>query len=315
MKKLTVLSIGATFVLAVLIFIWGYNYLKGRDLFRNEKVFYARYHKVSGLINANPVLIHGMQVGQVRNISFTNDRTGDLMVEMVITKPFPVPKDTKARIINATLLGDKSVDLVLGKSNELAISGDTLTGTVEVTLQEEVNAALAPMKARAEAILTNMDSLVASISTMFNKDATSKMKSSIKDIEGTFHNLNDASANLNEMIRDNNLRITHTLSNLDSLSNTLNDKREDMGKIVYNFKNISDSLSKAQLVETIEQTKQTLKQVNLLLAKVNQGQGTVGALMTNDSLYKALNQSTLQLQLLLKDIRENPHRYVKFSLF
>lgn len=315
MKKSTVLSIGATFVLAILIFIWGYNYLKGRDLFRNEKVFYARYHKVSGLINANPVLIHGMQVGQVRNISFTNDRTGDLMVEMVITKAFPIPKDTKARIINATLLGDKSVDLVLGTSNEPAISGDTLPGTVEVTLQEEVNAALAPMKARAEAILTNMDSLVASISTMFNKDATNKMKISIKDIQGTFHNLNDASANLNEMIRDNNLRITHTLSNLDSLSNTLNDKREDVGKIVYNFKNISDSLSKAQLVETIEQTKQTLKQVNRLLAKVNQGQGTVGALMTNDSLYKVLNQSTLQLNLLLKDIRENPHRYVKFSLF
>lgn len=315
MKKSTVLSIGATFVLAILIFIWGYNYLKGRDLFRNEKVFYARYHKVSGLINANPVLIHGMQVGQVRNISFTNDRTGDLMVEMVITKAFPIPKDTKARIINATLLGDKSVDLVLGTSNEPAISGDTLPGTVEVTLQEEVNAALAPMKARAEAILTNMDSLVASISTMFNKDATNKMKSSIKDIQGTFHNLNDASANLNEMIRDNNLRITHTLSNLDSLSNTLNDKREDVGKIVYNFKNISDSLSKAQLVETIEQTKQTLQQVNRLLAKVNQGQGTVGALMTNDSLYKVLNQSTLQLNLLLKDIRENPQRYVKFSLF
>ena len=315
MKKLTVLSIGATFVLAIIIFIWGYNYLKGKDLFRNEKVFYARYHKVSGLINANPVLIHGMQVGQVHNISFTNDRTGDLMVEIVITKPFPVPKDTKARIINATLLGDKSVDLVLGTSNELAISGDTLLGTVEVTLKEEVNSALAPMKARAEAILTNMDSLVASISTMFNKDATSKMKSSIKDVEGTFHNLNNASANLNEMIRDNNQRITHTLSNIDSLSNTLNNKREDVGKIIYNLKNISDSLSKAQLVETIEQTKQTLKKVNLLLAKVNQGQGTVGALMTNDSLYKALNQSTLQLQLLLKDIRENPHRYVKFSLF
>jgi len=314
-KKSTVLSIGATFVLAILIFIWGYNYLKGRDLFRNEKVFYARYHKVSGLINANPVLIHGMQVGQVRNISFTNDRTGDLMVEMVITKDFPIPKDTKARIINATLLGDKSVDLVLGKFNQLAISGDTLPGTVEVTLQEEVNAALAPMKARAEAILTNMDSLVASVSNMFNKDATNKMKSSIKDIQGTFRNLNDASANLNGMIRDNNLRITHTLSNLDSLSNTLNDKREDVGKIVYNFKNISDSLSKAQLVETIEQTKQTLKQVNQLLAKVNQGQGTVGALMTNDSLYKVLNQSTLQLNLLLKDIRENPQRYVKFSLF
>lgn len=315
MKKSTVLSIGATFVVAIIIFIWGYNYLKGRDLFRNEKVFYARYHKVSGLINANPVLIHGMQVGQVRNISFTADHSGDLMVEMVITKTFPIPKDTKARIINATLLGDKSVDLVLGKSSVLAKSGDTLAGSVEVTLQEEVNAALAPMKARAETILSNMDSLVASISNMFNADATANMKNSIKDIQSTFHNLNDASANLNVMIRDNNLRISHAIANIDSLSSTLNDKRDDVGKIVYNFKNISDSLSKAQLVQTIEQTKQTLKHVNQLLDKVNQGQGTVGALMTNDSLYKVLNQSTLQLNLLLKDIRENPQRYVKFSLF
>jgi len=314
-KKSTILYIGATFVLAVVIFIWGYNYLKGKDIFRNEKVFYARYHKVSGLINANPVLIHGMQVGQVRDIRFTSDHSGDLMVEMVITKAFPIPKNTKARIINATLLGDKSVDLVLGDSHALAKSGDTLRGSVEVTLQEEVNAALAPMKARAETILSNVDSLVASISTLFNEDATKNMKSSIKDIQGTFRNLNAASENLNLMVRDNNLRVSHAIANLDSLSMTLNDKRDDMGKIIHNFKNISDSLSKANFVATIEQTKRTLEKVNLLLAKVNRGEGSLGALMTNDSLYRALNQSTLQLNKLLQDIRENPQRYVKFSLF
>lgn len=315
MKKSTIIYIGATFILAIVIFIWGYNFLKGRDLFRNETVFYARYHKVSGLTNSNPVLIHGMQVGQVRKISFTPDHSGDLMVEVVLTKKFPIPKDSKARIINATLLGDKSIDLTLGNSKVLAQSGDTLEGTVEVTLKEEVNSALAPMKARAETILSNVDSLVASISTLFNKDATKKINTSFKDIQQTFHNLNTASNNLNKMIQDNNLRISHTIANMDSVSMTFNSKRDDIGQIVGNLKNISDSLSKADLIQTIAQTKNTIEQVNLLLVKVNKGQGSLGALMTNDSLFRELNKSSIQLNKLLKDIRENPHRYLKFSFF
>ncbi|GMT45042.1 MAG: organic solvent ABC transporter substrate-binding protein [bacterium] len=315
MKKSNVIYIGATFVLAILIFVWGYNYLKGKDLFSKQRIFYSRYHKIDGLVTANPVLINGKQVGSVNKIYFTPDNSGDLMVVFLIKDKFPIPKNTVARIINATLLGAKSVDLKLGNSKVLAQSGDTLRGSVEVTLKNEVNSALAPMKARAESLLSNVDTLVRSISELFSKNAKGNLKRSITDIAGTLHNLNITTAELRDMVENNNVHVSRTLANLDSLTETLMESRGDLQVTIHNFKNISDTLSKVELAQTILQTKKSLVRINLLLKRINQGQGTIGSLMVNDSLYIELNKSALELNKLLKDIRENPRRYLKFSLF
>jgi len=314
-KKSSVIYIGATFILAIVIFVWGYNYLKGKDLFSKQRIFYSRYHKIDGLVTANPVLINGKQVGSVNKIYFTPDHSGDLMVVFLIKDKFPIPKNTVARIINATLLGAKSVDLKLGNSKVLAQSGDTLKGSVEVTLKNEVNSALAPMKARAESLLSNVDTLVRSISELFSKNAKGNLKKSITDVAGTLHNLNITTAELKDMVENNNVHVSRTLANLDSLTSTLMDSRGDLQVTIRNFKNISDTLSKVELTQTILQTKESLVRINLLLKRINQGQGTIGSLMINDSLYIELNKSALELNNLLKDIRENPHRYLKFSLF
>ena len=315
MKKSTYIYIGLSFIFGIIIFIWGYNYLKGKDLFRNETIYYVRYHDISGLVNANPVLFHGMQVGAVRNIHLAPDGSGDIVIELVLNKKIPLPKDTRSRIINATLLGDKSVDLKLGTSREMAKSGDTLIGCVEVTLKQQVTSALAPMKARAEAILSNVDSLVASVSKMLSKTNTHSIDTTVRNIQGTFDNLNKTTANLNALVSDNRIRISQTLTNIDSLSLALNNKKGDINKIISNFKRVSDTLNQAQIGQTLRETKQSLTHLNVLLAKINAGQGTVGALMTSDSLHIELNKTMLQLNKLIKDIRENPHRYLKFSVF
>ncbi len=315
MKKITVIYIGLTFVLAILIFVWGYNFLKGKDLFSKQTILYSRYQKIDGLVTANPVTINGKQVGSVNKIYFAPDHSGDLIVTFLIKDKFPIPKNTVARIVNATLLGAKSVDLKLGNSKEFVQSGDTLRGSVEVTLKNEVNSALAPMKERAERILSNVDTLVKSLSGLFSKNGERNLKTSITDVAGTLHNLNVTTAELKEMVRKNSELVNRTLANLDSLSGALSSSRGNLQATIYNFKNISDSLSKADIVGTIRQTKASLDQVNQLLANINKGKGTVGQLMVNDSLYRALNKSVIDLDKLLKDLRENPHRYLKFTLF
>ncbi len=315
MKKVTVIYIGFTFVLAILIFVWGYNFLKGKDLFSQQTILYSRYQKIDGLVTANPVTINGKQVGSVNKIYFAPDHSGDLIVTFLIKDKFPIPKNTVARIVNATLLGAKSVDLKLGNSKELVQSGDTLRGSVEVTLKNEVNSALAPMKERAERILSNVDTLVKSLSDLFSKNGEKNLKTSISDVAGTLHNLNVATAELKDMIKKNSVLVNRTLANLDSLSGTLSSSRGNLQATIYNFKNISDSLSKADLAGTIRQTKASLENINQLLANINKGKGTVGQLVVNDSLYRALNKSVIDLDKLIKDLRENPHRYLKVTLF
>ncbi len=315
MKKTTIIYIGVTFVLAILIFIWGYNYLKGKDLFSKQTILYSRYQKIDGLVTANPVMINGKQVGSVNKIFFAPDHSGDLIVTFIIKDKFPIPKNTVARIINATLLGAKSVDLRLGNSKEMVQSGDTLKGSVEVTLKDEVNSALAPMKARAERLLSNVDTLVRGLSKLFSNDAQGNIHKSFADVAGTLHNLNITTAELKVMVKDNSVHVSRTLSNLDSLSGALSDSRMDLRATIHNFKDISDTLSKAEISQTIHQAKMSLERINLLLKNINAGQGTIGALVVNDSLYMELNKSALELNKLLKDLRENPHRYLKFSVF
>lgn len=307
--------IGVTFVVAILIFIWGYNYLKGKDLFKKQMVLHVRYHNVSGLVTANPILLNGMQVGQVSNVQFAPDYSGDIMVSLLISKPFPIPVDTKARIVNATLLGDKSVELILGKSKQLVKNNDTLQGNVEVNLKEQVNSALAPIKARAEQILSNADSLITALNDALGRHGNNSLKTSMQDLQSTFRNLNASTATLNQMVKTNQKKIDHIFSNVDSLSGTLSSNRKDITDVVHNLKNVSDSLSSANLKGMITNASKTLNQLQLMLKKVNAGQGTAGAFMANDSLYLEVNRTVIQLKKLLKDIRENPHRYLKFSVF
>lgn len=315
MKKSSLIYLGISFVVAIVIFIWGYNYLKGKDLFKQQLVLHVRYHNVSGLVTANPILLNGLQIGQVSSVKFAPDHSGDIMVSLLISKPFPIPVDSKARIINATLLGDKSVELLLGKSKELVKNGDTLEGSVEVNLKEQVNAALAPFKAKAEQILSNADSLITALNDAFGHRGNNSLKTSMADLQSTFHNLNQTTATLNKMVKTNQKKIGRVISNLDSLSGTLSNNRQNISDVIHNLKNISDSLSNANLKGTIANTSKTLNQLQSILKKINTGQGTAGAIMTNDSLYIQINKTVIQLKKLLEDVRENPHRYLKFSVF
>ncbi|MBN2616265.1 MAG: MCE family protein [Bacteroidales bacterium] len=315
MKKSTLFYIGATFILAIAVFIWGYNFLKGRDLFKKQTVYYVRYNNVSGLMDANPVLLNGMQIGQVKNIQFTKDYSGNVMVELILDKYFPIPKNTMARITNASLLGDKSVELILGNSKQLAHNNDTLQGEVQVTLTEQVNAALAPMKARAEQILSNADSLITSLNDALGRRGNNSLKTSLKDLSGTFHNLNKATASLNSLVETNTAKINQIVTNLDTLSTTLKNNHQQIQQIIQNTNKVSQSLADAHLKEVVNNMNKTVEQIQFMLAQVNQGKGTVGSLMTNDSIYQEVNNSLIELKKLLKDIRENPKRYVKFSVF
>lgn len=315
MKKSSLVYIGVTFVAAIVIFIWGYNYLKGKDLFREQMILHVRYPNVSGLVVANPITLNGMQIGQVSSVKFARDYSGDIMVSLLISKHFPIPVDSKARIVNATLLGAKSVELVLGKSKQMVKNNDTLTGSVEVNLKEQVNSALAPIKARAEQILSNADSLISALNDALGSRGNNSLKASMLNLKSTFHNLNETTATLNVMVKENKKKVGNIISNMDSLSGTLSSNRKNIGKIVENLKNVSDSLSSANLKGMVANTSKTLNQLQLMLKKINAGKGTAGAILTNDSLYLEMNKTVIQLKKLLKDIRENPHRYLKFSVF
>jgi phospholipid/cholesterol/gamma-HCH transport system substrate-binding protein len=307
--------IGVTFILAIIIFIWGFNYLKGRDLFKKQKFLYARYHTVNGLVTAKPVYINGLRVGQVNKLYFAPDMSGDVIVELLIQTKFPIPKNTVAHIFSADLMGSKSVTLKLGDSPEIAQNGDTLKTSVERSLMEEVNKQVKPIKAKAEVLLGSIDTLIDAFNAVMNEASRKNLESSIKNLRTTIKNLTLTSQHIDNMVEGSVDHVSSIIENIDSLMFTLNKNRGGFSNIVSNLSQLTDSLSKSDFVSTVNNINKSLTNINDIMAKINNGSGTLGKLVNNDSLYTELNKSAAELNKLLLDIREHPKKYVKLSLF
>lgn len=307
--------VAISFIAALLLFIWGLNFLKGKDVFMKERVFYARYAQVNGLIKSNPVVINGFRVGQVGDIYFDPSMNGNIIVEISLHNDFPIPANSEARIFSNDLMGSKAVDLRLGNSSQTLESGDTLASSVEASLMEEVNAQVAPLKRKAEGLLSSLDSVAVVLQTMLSEKSKDNITASLQNISNTFKNLESTTANIDSMVIDERNRIAAILYNIDMITQNLEENSTQIDRIIDNVAVFSDSLAVTDISGTVRQAEAALAEVNSMMRSVNAGQGTLGKLMSNDSLYNELQHSADALNKLLEDIKANPKRYVKFSLF
>jgi phospholipid/cholesterol/gamma-HCH transport system substrate-binding protein len=309
------ISIGLVFIAALALFIWGFNYLKGFNLLKDQRMLYAVYDRVSGLSKANPVLINGLKVGQVSDIYFDPDFSGDIIVKITIESQIPIPKNSIALIYSSDLMGSKAINLQLGNDTAFVMDGDTLATNVEASLKEAVNQQIQPLKAKAEELILSIDSVVTVIKEIFNEKAKQNLTSSLASIEETFRNLESASYNLDQMVAAEKTRLGEIMQNLETITGTISENKENIDNILTNFSTLSDSLARAEIPQTFSNINRVVGDVAEIADKINRGEGTIGMLINDDKLYRDLQKSADQLQLLMEDIRLNPKRYVRFSLF
>ncbi|HOI33323.1 MAG TPA: MCE family protein, partial [Bacteroidales bacterium] len=186
---------------------------------------------------------------------------------------------------------------------------------IEASLMEEVNAQVAPLKNKAEGLLSSIDSVVVALQAILNENAKENIMSSLQNISNTFKNVESTTANIDSMVVLERGRIAAILFNVEMITQNLEHNTREIDRIINNVASFSDSLAVADVAGSIREAKIALAEINLLIAGINQGQGTIGQLMQNDSLYLGLQHSSEALNKLLEDIKANPKRYVKFSLF
>jgi phospholipid/cholesterol/gamma-HCH transport system substrate-binding protein len=212
-------------------------------------------------------------------------------------------------------MGSKAIDLKLGNDSLLVANGDTLGTRVEASLKEAVNQQIQPLKAKAEELILSIDSVVTVIKEIFNEQARENLTSSLASVQATFENLESASYNLDQMIAAEKVRFGEIMYNLESITTTIRENEEDIDNIISNFSVISDSLAQADIPQTFANINRVVADVADIVEKIDNGEGTLGMLVNNESLYRDLQKSAEQLSLLLEDLRVNPKRYVRFSLF
>jgi len=307
-------KIAIIFIFTLTLFIWGMNFLKGNDLLQNKRKYYAVYNNVSGLMAANPVLINGFKVGIVTKMEFLNDNSGRVIVEFTINKVVEIPKNTIARIVNSDLLGSKAVQFLLGKG-EIAANKDTLIGEVQLSMTDEISAQIKPIKIRAESIMTSLDTIVSSFKVVLNERTQNNLISSFENIQQTLLHLNNTVGSVDFIVSKNKNKLSDFIGNIDEISATIKANNSKISNIISNFSSISDTLAKAQFAQTIQNANKAISDLDIMLSKINKGEGTLGQLATNDTLYINLKNTTESLNLLFKDLKENPKRYVHFSVF
>lgn len=315
MKIRKEVTIGLSFAGTIILFIWGFNFLKGTDLFSPKREFFALYNNVGGLVVSNPVVISGVKVGTISSVKFHPGDNGLVVVKMLLTTDFPIPSDSRAKIYSSDLMGSKAVEIVLGGNAALAVSGDTLTGEIATGLTDQLVSELVPLKDRAEAMMVHADSVLVALNNVLTPSSQEKLRHTLVSLDKTMIQVEGMTTRLNTILGNQQLSIEGILKNTESFTANLKANNQNITKLIANLERVSDSLASAPLGRTLNELEGTVARANLLLKGIEEGQGTAGQLLKSDSLYKALNRSALNLEVLLKDLKENPERYVKFSLF
>ncbi len=290
-------KIGLIITLVLVVFIWGVNFLKGRNLFTTSNQYYAVFDAIGGLEKSARVGANGYTLGIVSDITFFPGNYKKILVEISVDRQFKIPKNTIIEVYSADFMGSKAINLVLGNSPVFAKDDDTLASRYEGDLLKK----LMPLKDRAENLIISIDSVMAIIRTTFNPETKRNVQRSI--------------AAMDDLILSQKTKITLILDHLESISNNLASSNKSVTNIVNNLSSVSDSIAKADLKKVIDQTNFALSQSNDILLKINKGKGTIGKLVNNDSLYVVLEKTVKDLDNLLNDLNKNPKRYVHFSVF
>ncbi len=308
-------KIGIVVTIAFALLYWGINFLKGMDIFSNDRILYAVYEDVGGLERANPVKINGLSVGQVRNMYFSKDGDAKIIIEILLKNQIPVPKNSTAKIVSSDILGSKAVDIILGDSPEFIESGDTLRADMEISIKEEVSRQLQPIKTKAENLMMSIDTVLVMLNGLFSSTNTRNITKSVEYMTNSFENLESTTNTIDTLLKGQRKRLENIFGNIESITQNLQANEGNLNNIISNLSSFSDTLAKARVAETISNVNKTMSQVSDITQKINAGQGSLGMLVNNDSLYIELERSSKQLNLLLEDIRLNPKKYVKFSVF
>jgi len=315
MKISRELRIGAFGIVTLTLFIISVNFIKGKDIFNRNRTFYAVYDATSGIQDAASVTVSGLEVGKVTDMRFLSKNSKKVLIELTLHNEVFIPAHSVARITSLDLLGTKNIEIIFSDSKIEAEDGDTLIGGSQMSLTEEVNKQVAPIKMKAENLLSSLDTMVTVLQSVFNSETRKSINASFKSIQTTLSNLESTSYNMDTLVYGQRKRLERIMFNVESITENFRKNDENISNILSNFSLISDTLAKSNLASTLANVNRVLSKVDAITSKINNGEGSIGMLVNDQKLYDNLNKSAAQLNALIEDMKMNPYRYVNFSVF
>ncbi|MEY4538963.1 MAG: hypothetical protein RLZZ306_720 [Bacteroidota bacterium] len=283
----------------------GFNFLKGKDFFSSQNKYVVIYDNVEGLTSANQVSVSGMKVGQVKSVELMPGNK--VKVTLVIRKDLPLPTDTKAILSSDGLLGGKLIRLEFGKSGKFIENEGQLLAGRETGVSDLI-------KEQALPLLHNLDSLTLSLRVVTKSfEATGSSVNGL--IRNTDKTITSLSGTMGSTINENRASLAGVTANLKSLSSNLIETEKSIKPLIGKFSSMADSLNGLKISQAVATTQRSLEGLQRIMLGIEQGQGSMGKLLKDDSLYSNINRSLADMDKLLIDFRLAPKRYLNISVF
>lgn len=285
-------KIGIAVVFAIAMLYFGINFLKGINIFTPNTTLYVQYNSVDGIVKTSHVLINGYQVGHVSDIVFDYTKEAPITLELTVDRKLVVPKGTIAEVYETGLLGDKAIRLRLGKSNELCHKGDTIEGIITGgVLAQAMESLLPPI----QNMIPNIDSTVRALRAVVESEHVENILANADD---AVKSLKDASGKLDAM-----------------MSTDIKPFMADAKNVAAKLDKVATDVSEADLKKTLSELEAAIANVKLATAKLSSTDNTLGLLLNDRKLYNDVDSILINGNALVVDLKQNPKRYVHFSVF
>ena len=286
---------------SILLFIFGFNYLKGTSLIDRQKTLYAVYDEVDGLLVGANVMINGLSIGNVTELEFLKNST-KILVTLKVKDELNFSSKSTASIYETGVLGGLAISIEpLFDRESIVQTGDTLRSSVRPGLTELINRQIEPLSRQLQSTITSVDSIFSGASSVLNKQTQLNIKESIEVLTSAINSINNSAYIIEGTLTEKNDKISKTIDNIESISD--------------NLSKVTKELNEFGLSNVLVDLKESTEGINSVIQNLNSDSSSLGKLINKDELYENLNLSILSLNNLIDDINENPKKYVHFSIF
>nr|WP_321356886.1 MlaD family protein [uncultured Draconibacterium sp.] len=315
MKNAKYTKLGILIVFSLAALIWGLNFLKGNDIFKQNDYYHVYYDRVDGLVKSNEVTLNGYKIGQVTDVKFAPDNTGRLIVTFAVKSAFKIPVKSTARIISSDIMGTRSIEIVYSGESEMYQSNDTIQGSIEAGLKDQVSMQVLPLKNKAEELLSTVDSAITVLTIIFNEDARENLTTSFAKISQTVENIEATTADLQEIMASEKGNVKNIVSNIEELTASFKNNAAEFEATIQNLNSFSDTLANVSVTPVLNNLTDASAEIENILEKLNSDDNSAGLLLNDDELYQTINTLSENMGFLIGDIQQNPKRYLQVSAF
>ncbi|HWB24418.1 MAG TPA: MlaD family protein [Chitinophagaceae bacterium] len=314
MKVSNETKIGALTAISVVLLILGFNFLKGKSLFKTGNFLYAKYADAKELNSSDPVYINGYQVGSVYGTEAADVDLKTIIVSIKLNSSYHIP-DNSVASINANPLGTTSISIALGNSTKYLSGGDTILTSNDAGLLASITNKVGPVADELKVTLSSLDTVLRNVNTVLDPTTKGNLQSVIANLSKATANIVVTTASLQSVLNSETGSLSKTLDNVNSFSKNLADNNDNITHVLSNLDSTTAHLSKADIEGISNRLKESADKLNEMLGKIDSTNNSVGALLNSKELYNNINNTINSLHILMDDLRAHPRRYVNISVF